>query len=100
LETGQQPPPLRREDYPDLESLRAGFESEQAAWEALLGKFGEAEIEADVNMTSLRGETYPIPRWRILQHLVLHGMQHHAEVAQLLTEQGRSPGNLDFIFYA
>ena len=40
-----------------------------------------------------------MPLWRVLQHLILHGMQHHAELAQLLTAKGQSPGNLDFIFF-
>jgi len=34
-----------------------------------------------------------------LQHLILHGMQHHTEIAQLLTLKGQSPGDIDFIFY-
>jgi uncharacterized damage-inducible protein DinB len=38
-------------------------------------------------------------RWRILQHLVLHGMQHHTEIAHGLTVKGHSPGDIDFIFF-
>jgi hypothetical protein len=41
-----------------------------------------------------------IPRWLVLHHLLLHGMQHHAELAQLPTLQARSPGDMDFIFHA
>jgi hypothetical protein len=26
-------------------------------------------------------------------------MQHHAELALLLTQKGKSPGDIDFIFY-
>jgi uncharacterized damage-inducible protein DinB len=45
------------------------------------------------------GESAILPRWRIFQHLVLHGMQHHTELAQLLTAKGQSPGDIDFVFY-
>lgn len=99
LETGRQQAPLNPHDFPSLAALRAGFEQEQMAWEALLGGLSAEEIAGDAHLTTLRGELAMLPRWRILQHLVLHGMQHHTEVAQLLTVQGHSPGDIDFIFY-
>jgi uncharacterized damage-inducible protein DinB len=37
--------------------------------------------------------------WRILQHVILHGMQHASEIAKRLTEFGHSPGNIDFIYF-
>src|SRR5262249_46688430 len=99
LETGSQQAPLREEDFPDLGSLRSGFEREQLAWEELLGRLSDAEIASDVTLARANGESAIIPRWRILQHLVLHGMQHHADLAQLLTARGQSPGDIDFIFF-
>ena len=100
LETGRQLSPLRPEDFPTLQSLQAGFEAEQSAWQALLERLGAEEIEGSINLTNWRGDSMTLPRWRVLQHLVLHGMQHHAELAQALTTKGQSPGNLDFIFFA
>ena len=99
LETGQQPAPLSQEEFPDLPALLAGFELEQAAWQALLGGLSAEDIAADAHMTTAWGESAIMARWRIFQHLVLHGMQHHTEVAQLLTAKGQSPGDIDFVFY-
>jgi len=99
LETGKRLSPLRAEDYPTHASLLAGLQQEQSAWQILLGKLSEEEIEGDVRLITRSGEIVDIPRWRVLQHLVLHGMQHHAELAQLLTLKGRSPGDIDFIFF-
>lgn len=99
LETGQQLAPLLPEDFPNLASLQVGFEQEQLAWQTLLDSLSGAEIEGVISLTSLAGQTYPIPRWRVLQHLILHGMQHHTELAQLLTAKGQSPGDIDFIFF-
>jgi uncharacterized damage-inducible protein DinB len=36
----------------------------------------------------------------MLAHLANHGTQHRSEAATLLTAIGRSPGDLDMIFYA
>ena len=41
-----------------------------------------------------------IALWRMLAHLANHGTQHRSEAATLLTAIGRSPGDLDMIFYA
>ncbi len=99
LESGRQPASPTMEDFPDLEAIKTGFSGEQAAWEGYLEGLSEAEIDEAMELTNRRGETFLTPRWRVLQHLVLHGMQHHSELAQLLTAKGQSPGNIDFIFY-
>lgn len=99
LEGGQQPPPLAADDYPNLATLQTGFQREQQAWQALLDELSAEEIEAEVVLTSRSGQEYPFPRWRVLQHLILHGMQHHSELAHLLTKKGHSPGGIDFISF-
>ena len=99
LETGKRLSPFKAEDFPTYEALKKGFQQEQAAWQTLLDKLGEDEIEGDIRLTTRSGEIVDIPCWRVLQHLALHGMQHHTELAELLTRKGKSPGDIDFIFY-
>ncbi len=99
LEEGRQLSGIEPEAFPDLDALRAGFADERRAWQALLEGLSAEDVTAAVSLTNWRGDVWAIPRWRILQHLVLHGMQHHAELARLLTEHGQPPGDLDFIFF-
>ena len=99
LETGRQTSPLREVDYSDLMSLQTGFEGEQQAWQELLESLEPEQIEGNVDLTNWCGDIITFPRWRILQHIVLHGMQHHSELAQLLTSKGQPPGDMDFIFF-
>ena len=100
LETARQTRPLDPDQTYDLDRLQVEFEGEANAWVAFLTGLDDETLSADIELTTLRGHTRTFARWRVLQHLLLHGMQHHAELAQLLTEQGHSPGDLDFIFYS
>lgn len=99
LETGTQPPPEKIENYPDLSTLQTAFTAEQQGWLDLLAGLSGEQIAADLELTTWRGSRFTIPCWRVLQHLILHGMQHHTELAHLLTLKGHSPGDLDFIFF-
>jgi uncharacterized damage-inducible protein DinB len=99
LESGQQPSRLQAEEYPSLESIREGFAAERKAWHTLLEGLSDEEIDGPVALTNFRGDVFSMPYWRVFEHLVLHGMQHHTELAQLLTDKGHSPGDIDFLFY-
>lgn len=99
LEIGQQPTGLPVAEFPTLAAVRAGIQAEQAAWQRYLESLTPEQITSNISLTNWRGEPFVIPLWRILQHLIIHGMQHHSELASLLTIKGQSPGNLDFIFF-
>jgi uncharacterized damage-inducible protein DinB len=100
LETGRQPAALAAEEFPTRESISAGFADQRRAWGVLLDGLSDEEIAAEIIVTRYSGTQAQMARWRILHQVLLHGMQHHAELAELLTAKGQSPGNLDFIFYA
>jgi len=99
LETGQQVSGVHDRDYPDLASLRIGLKNEQIAWKEYLDGLDDAQIGGEIDITNRRGEEISFKLWHILQHVVLHGMQHQSEIAHQLTENGCSPGDIDFIFY-
>jgi uncharacterized damage-inducible protein DinB len=99
LITGQQGPRLRAEDYPDLAAVRAGLEAEWATTNMYVAGLSAADIEAVAQMRRRNGEVSNMPRWRVMLHMVAHGLQHQSELAHLLTLKGQSPGDLDFILF-
>ncbi len=99
LESGKQTAPFQPQNYPNLTTLREGLDREQAAWQVLLESLSAQQIEGNLRLTDWRSQEHTFAVWKILQHVILHGMQHHSELAQALTEKGHSPGNIDYIFY-
>jgi uncharacterized damage-inducible protein DinB len=99
LETGRRPLPLQAEDYPDLAALKCAFEEEKLAWSRLLAGLDAGYLGQDIEIQAGPDRLFTFAWWKVLHHVVLHGMQHHAEIAERLTRAGMSPGDIDFIFY-
>lgn len=99
LAQGQQPPRLQPAGFESLPTVRAALVEENEQWLAWLAGMSDAQVEGDVTLLPLHGEAWTVAYWRILQHVILHNMQHYSELAKLLTDFGHSPGDLDFIFF-
>lgn len=100
LISGKQQPGLNLVDYPDRVAIQDLLKQESTAWREYLSGLSADDLASEVRLTTLRGHERNFPLWRVLIHLILHGMQHHSELAQALSSAGKSPGNIDFIFYS
>jgi uncharacterized damage-inducible protein DinB len=89
-ETGLVPRP-EREPFPGPGALAPAWADE---WDALDGWL------ATVSDEWLQRTDEGVPYWQMLVHVVNHGTQHRSEAAVILTDAGRSPGDLDMIFFA
>jgi uncharacterized damage-inducible protein DinB len=87
------------EDFPDLATFTARFEEEQAAVRAYIAALSEEDLQRGVHYTTNAGMPYITTLWMIFAHVVNHATQHRSEAAELLTEYGCSPGDLDLIVY-
>lgn len=96
---GQAFEPIKLEDYPDVDSLRARWEAEESAMRAYLANASEEELQGSVTYKVSTGEEFTRGRVVLLKQLFFHSMQHRAELAQMLTEFGHSPGNIDYTLY-
>ena len=99
LERGFRPEHLDPEDYVSLNALRSRLSEERSAWMELIDDAEGSFLDGIAELKSRDGRQFSFDRWRVMQHVILHGMQHHAELAASLTDKGNSPGDIDFIFY-
>lgn len=79
--------------------LRQDFSKEMIAMQAFINTLSEEDVESEFSFADTKGESYTELRINILTHMVFHGMQHRAEIAQMLTEFDLSPGNIDYIVW-
>lgn len=76
--------------------VRAAWAAEWPAIETWLDGLDDTWLAREGTDEDERGIAF----WQMLAHVVNHGTQHRAEAAALLTQAGRSPGDLDMIFFA
>jgi uncharacterized damage-inducible protein DinB len=91
METGETSRP-EREPLLSVEELKRRWAHEWDIVDAWLPTVTQGFID-DVDEEG-------VPVWQMLVHVINHGTQHRSEAAAVLTELGRSPGDLDVIFFA
>ncbi len=89
---------LKPEALPTLAAVKTRWDEENAAWDAYLSRLTDADMTHVVRYEIPEGVRERV-LWHCLWHVVNHGMQHRSEAAQMLTDYGHSPGNLDFTVY-
>ena len=85
-------------DFADVAALRARYESEAALLRDYINGLSDAAVN-DVVTFERGGRTFGSTLWHFLLHLANHGTQHRSECAALLTDLGRSPGDMDFTLF-
>lgn len=86
-------------EFPTLASIEKLWDVERHKMWHFLGNLGKDDLQQVVAYRTTSGREMASVLGQVLHHVVLHGMQHRAELAAMLTEYGRSPGDIDFIVY-
>jgi len=92
--------PVKPEDFADLAAVRTRWQAEEAEMRKYLSGVSDDELQGSVTYKVSTGEEFTRQRLLLLKQLLFHSMQHRAELAQMVTEFGHSPGNIDYtLFY-
>lgn len=86
------------EEVAGIDALPAMLAIERKGWRELLATLDETALFEAVERQSPEGPVV-FTIWQTVQHVILHGMQHHTELARMLTAAGHSPGDIDFFSY-
>jgi uncharacterized damage-inducible protein DinB len=90
---------MREDDLPDAQTMRDFAAQENEYMLVLLGDWSDEAFSEEEMIRRWDGTRVPMVRWHMLQHLLLHSMQHRSEAATMLTAYGHSPGDIDFLFF-
>ncbi len=89
--------PVRETENPSTAKLLAAYARSHEALEAFGDGLGDLDFDRPITYRDLSGDEYVRPLGLLITHLVSHGTYHRGEAALLLTQQGRSPGDLDYV---
>jgi len=85
--------------FPGVEAARAEWGRVHAATMAFLSGLVEDDMQRVYRAEMPNGGVFSPKLWQMLSHVAAHGMQHRSELAVMLSAVGRSPGELDQLFY-
>ena len=90
---------FRLDRYPTIKECYDDWFDIELRMRDFLAKMPEAQLVQTFDYARSDGSELEDRYIDIFMQLAMHGMQHRAELAVILTDLGHSPGNLDFIYF-
>lgn len=91
--------PIKTAEYSSLDAIVAKWADVETSWQSWLNELDDKALNETKQYKLMNGNPASDTLWQTLLHVVNHGTQHCAELAQMLTDFGMSPGNIDYLYY-
>ena len=86
-------------EFDDVVAVRTRWDAIEAATAVFVAALTDATLAAVVAYDNFEGQRWAYPLWQQMLHQVNHATQHRSEAAMMLTQAGRSPGWLDYLYW-
>jgi uncharacterized damage-inducible protein DinB len=93
------PPEVSPAEFPSVEAVEAGWRSVWAERRAYLDGLDDTALNEQIPFVRPAGTVW-IVRWQAIVHCANHATQHRSELAMMLSDLGRSPGDMDMFLWA
>jgi uncharacterized damage-inducible protein DinB len=77
----------------------AAYASTHAEFRDFVGALTDASADRVIDYKDSRGQPFQMALSQLIVHVVNHGTHHRAETGMLLERLGRSPGDMDYVYY-
>ncbi len=86
-------------DFPDLLSWIHGWEETASETEAFVAGLTDEQLATPITWTNTRGETYTLPLWQPVVHMVNHATYHRGQVISMLRQMGYQVPSTDLVYH-
>ena len=93
------PPEVAPAEFPSVEAVEERWRPLWAERRAYLDGLDQAALDEAIPFTRPAGTVW-IVRWQGIVHCANHATQHRSELAMMLSDLGRSPGDMDMFLWA
>ena len=90
---------LKPDDYPSADVLADAWRRVEGYVREFLSNLKDEDLGKCIDFKNPRGEARKAVLGEVLQHAANHGVHHRGQVVLLLRQLGRTPGNIDMLFY-
>ncbi len=79
---------LDKAEYPTLPVLKKRWREVEAEMRGFVGAQNSASLQRPITYKNFRGETFDVPLWQMLVHIVNHETHHRGELAAMYALMG------------
>lgn len=91
---------LKPEDFPTAESVRELWRQVEEHMRAFLASLADDDLSRHIEFALGNAPKQSIALGELLQHAIVHAVHHRGQVALLVRELGKTPGNFDLLLYS